>query len=61
MVPLYALISFGSFYFWVRHKSPHELPIEPYIESIDADCVGPRFLRSSRPDCLLLFAPDVPF
>ena len=61
MVPLYALISFASFYFWVRRKSLYELPAESYVESINADRVGSRFLRSNRPDCLLLFALNVPF
>jgi len=64
MVPIYALISFASFLFWVREKdagnSSFDL-IAPRTGSLHAPHPCPRLLRGHRPHLILLPSPHLPF
>lgn len=63
MVPIYALISFASFLFWVRkytRQSSFDL-ISPRTESLHSPHPCSRLLRGRRSHLILLPSPYLPF
>lgn len=55
LVPVYAIISLLSYFFWVRSMLVAPLlRTERYVDSCHPLALGPRLLRIDRLDCLLL-------
>ena len=62
LVPIYAIVSLASYFFWVRPVSPlspRPSFTQTYPESLYADHSGPRLLRVHRPHVLLLPPPSL--